>query len=334
MAQMNLKKSIAVAAVLLSLPILNCEDGEEGNEKPSREDGATLVYSPPGGASAQNPAFSPDGEYILFTLFHDGYRKGPAGLYLYSNTHRSAAPLLDDEDFNAINRSGICWTADSDRVVFSSNFTPGYGIWTIRRNGKELEHVITHAEKTISFVKPGFSPTGGSVVFEYYSGEGKYATRVICRASITGEGFDIVSKNAVGQWQDSSPNWSPKGNLVVFQRREYGEDEADWDIYTMDFYGSHLTALTNNEREDIDASWSPDGSRIVYASDDGNPPAKGIFIVSATGGTPVRITNDPDYDDRSPSWSPDGKWIVFESRPAEQADAPASLWRIAAPEAN
>lgn len=334
MLREDLVRSIMLVAVLLSAPILNCGDDEGDNENPSRQDGATMIYSPPGGASAHNPAPSPNGEYILFTLFHDGYQKGPAGLYLYSNTHRSATPLLDDKGFNAINRSGICWTPDSDKVVFSSNFIPGYGIWTIRRNGKELKHVISHAEKTISFVKPGLSPTGGAVVFEYYYGEGKYATRVICRSSITGEGFDFISKNTVGQWQDSSPNWSPKGDLVVFQRREYGEDEADWDIYTMDFYGSHLTALTNNEGEDEDASWSPDGSRIVYASDEGNPPVMSIFIVSAAGGTPVRITNDPDYDDHSPSWSPDGKWIVFESRPAGYTNAPASLWRIAVPEAD
>ena len=293
-----------------------------------------MVYSPPDGASAQNPAISPDGEYILFTLFHHGYQKGPAGLYLYSNTYRSATALLDDEDFNAINRSGICWTADSDKVVFSSNFTPGYGIWTIRRNGKELEHVITHAEKTVSFVSPGFSPMGQSVVFEYYSGEGKYANRVVCRVSVTGEGFDIISKNTIGQWQDASPNWSPTGNLIVFQRREYGEDEADWDIYTMDLFGSDVKALTDNEGQDIDGSWSPDGSRIVYASGEGGLTVKRIFTISAGGGTPVRITNDPDYDDRSPSWSPDGKWIVFESRPTNQENTPASLWRIAAPEAD
>jgi TolB protein len=331
MAQMNLKKSIAVVAVILSLPILNCEDGEDGNEKPSRVDGATLVYSPPGGASAQNPAFSPAGEHILFTLFHNGYEKGPAGLYLYSNTHRSANPLLDDNESDAINKAGRCWTADSDRITFSSNFTPGYGIWTVRRNGKELKHVITHAEKSVSFVEPCFSPVGPLITFEYAYGEGPYAIHLICRVSESGEGYSVLSR---GNGQDSKPEFNPSGKRIVYQHRQHGEETNNWDLYTMDYYGGDINKVTSWEGPDIDASWSPAGSHIAYASHTGELPTMSIFVIGAGGGTPVQITKDPNYEDGSPSWSPDGKWIVFESRPVNQKDAPASLWRIAAPETN
>ncbi|HYM09739.1 MAG TPA: alpha/beta fold hydrolase, partial [Bryobacterales bacterium] len=61
-------------------------------------------------------------------------------------------------------------------------------------------------------------------------------------------------------------------------------------------------------------SWSPDGSRIAYASQGG------IWIVPAAGGPPRRLTSaapgagDPRRSgDHTPQWSPRGKWILFET---------------------
>src|SRR6266545_4670548 len=49
------------------------DDDDDHDEEPSgrqvsprRADGAELLYVPPAGASAQNPAFSPDGSTLLF----------------------------------------------------------------------------------------------------------------------------------------------------------------------------------------------------------------------------------------------------------------------------
>jgi Tol biopolymer transport system component/predicted Ser/Thr protein kinase len=55
-------------------------------------------------------------------------------------------------------------------------------------------------------------------------------------------------------------------------------------------------------------SFSPDGSFIAYAHN-----AKGsmdIFVMPATGGNPVAITQTP-FDETLPRWSPDGQYIAF-----------------------
>lgn len=61
---------------------------------------------------------------------------------------------------------------------------------------------------------------------------------------------------------------------------------------------------------------SPDGSQVLYVVVD--PDLKNsvensdIWMVSASGGTPIKLTNGPKRDD-SPRWSPDGKQVAFIS---------------------
>src|SRR5678815_3646859 len=56
--------------------------------------------------------------------------------------------------------------------------------------------------------------------------------------------------------------------------------------------------------------FSPDGRDVVYSmAENGNTD---IYVVSASGGSPRRLTATPGAD-TSPSYSPDGRRIVFES---------------------
>ena len=93
--------------------------------------------------------------------------------------------------------------------------------------------------------------------------------------------------------------------------------------------GTDFRPVTTNPSSDTDASWSPDGRWIVYSSDYGGLPVPNIFVVSAAGGIPIRVTHDDTHEDVAPSWSPDGKWIAFESHEGPDEDAPSALWRIA-----
>jgi Tol biopolymer transport system component len=57
--------------------------------------------------------------------------------------------------------------------------------------------------------------------------------------------------------------------------------------------------------------WSPDGSRIAFASFRGTN-TRDVFVMDDNGDNPINLTNHPDSDDE-PAWSPDGSMITFVS---------------------
>ena len=90
-----------------------------------------------------------------------------------------------------------------------------------------------------------------------------------------------------------------QGNKIAFvsERDGFGNSE----IYVMDPDGSGVTRLTDDSATDSFPAWSPDGTRIAFASNrDGNFE---IYVVNADGSGLTHLTNNPD-EDLEPDWSP------------------------------
>ena len=98
--------------------------------------------------------------------------------------------------------------------------------------------------------------------------------------------------------------------------------DGDWEIHVMDADGSNQTRLTNNvgvvltrglpsgSIQESGPSWSPDGSKILFISDqDGDTE---IYVMDADGSNQAKLT-DNEVADWQPSWSPDGSSIAFNS---------------------
>ncbi|MFJ9443356.1 hypothetical protein ACIRRH_16005 [Kitasatospora sp. NPDC101235] len=303
-----------------------------------RADGAQLLYRAGGGHSAQNPAFAPDGRSVLLTEFSEGYNKGPAALGILPLDGGAPRKVLEDPDKAAVNLPGTSWNAAADAFAFATDRESGHDeVWLMGPGGAP-ERVTSHTDDS-GYSEPSFSPDGEWIVFQ----QSREPERAAVQDDTAGQGSlwkvrrsggaPVLLVDGRGTGTDNrQPNWSPKGDRIVFQRRSAGRE--DWSLWTVNADGGGLRRVTEAPGEHTDPSWSPDGRFLVFSSNLGDLPKAQVFVVPADGGTPgappVRVTRDDTAYDGAPSWSPDGQWIAFESAPGGEAN-PAALWRIPVP---
>ena len=91
------------------------------------------------------------------------------------------------------------------------------------------------------------------------------------------------------------------------------------DVYVMDADGENRENLTNHPAYDGEPDWSPDRTKIAFASNrDGG--RSQIYVMDADGKNPIRLTDGP-LTKWDPDWSPDGGRIAFTVQPARISES-------------
>ncbi len=102
----------------------------------------------------------------------------------------------------------------------------------------------------------------------------------------------------------TSPTLSRDGKLLAYASDRSAN--ANLDIYVQQLSGGRPLRLTDNDSDDNDPQFSPDGSHVAfYSARDGG----GIYIVPAFGGEARLIARNAI----GPRYSPDGKTIAYNS---------------------
>ena len=122
------------------------------------------------------------------------------------------------------------------------------------------------------------------------------------------------------------PQVSPDGKRILFTRKD-NENKKDL-LWTMAIDGSEETQVTNNTEYDVgEARWSPDGKKIVYASNEGVDSSGkknfDIWMMDVDGTNKTQLTTNGSHDDW-PCWDREGKYIYFRSN----RGGTWNLWRF------
>jgi dipeptidyl aminopeptidase/acylaminoacyl peptidase len=112
------------------------------------------------------------------------------------------------------------------------------------------------------------------------------------------------------EWAED-PQISPDGSQIVYRRRGMDKmtDRRTSRLWLMGVEGSGHLKLTGRQENESSARWSPDGSRIAFASSAGDNGSE-VYVYWVESGNMARITQL----ERSPGglrWSPDGTHIAF-----------------------
>jgi hypothetical protein len=97
---------------------------------------------------------------------------------------------------------------------------------------------------------------------------------------------------------------------IAFHGAPSSADYANFEIYTVNVDGTNLRSLTTNSILDGHPAWSPDDSKIAYASF--RSAGKASLIVSTATGSEIANLTPTGWNDNDPDWLPDGR-IVFKT---------------------
>ena len=302
---------------------LTCRDGGAEREVWSvKLDGSSSVNLTNDGFSGANDfsaAWSPDGTQIAWVKGQDIWKMNADGT--------GKTPVVDNPA--ASYAADVTWSPDGTQLAFiSTRDCPSCNrpdIFRVTSDGTGLTQLTETPDvpETITW-----SPDGTKLLFEAFTfgpnsehlDDGLYTINSDGTGQVAFGGAAGVEAS-YPDWQVAGPPYSdppPQPGQIAFAAlRDHRDLSSYWwgyEIYSMDSDGSRQRRLTFNTWEDNDPSWSPNGTRIAFSSNQAGGPNNEyeIHVLNSDGSGEVSLTDVPvDTSDLEPTWSPDGTQIAF-----------------------
>lgn len=245
---------------------------------------------------------SPDGRQIVFAQYEEELLNEEPYSNLWTIS-TSGGPVRRITQGKYFDRSPSL-SSDGKFLYFSSNRLDTFDIWSISFfTGEGLSLRTNSSMMQEDF--PSVSEDGFLLLFTALT-KGTKIKQIWTLGLKNNELFQLRE----GAW----PKYFNNDSSIIFSgiQRTTGE----WKIWTMNKDGSSpMQISTTNGSNDIHASVSPDGTKIVFASDRGVSNGMknyDIWLCNIDGSNLIQLTTNGSRDDM-PIFSPDGRYVFFRS---------------------
>ncbi|GII24475.1 amidohydrolase family protein [Planosporangium mesophilum] len=254
----------------------------------------TTAVTVPAGQVIHNPAWTPDGRDLVYSLLLNGR----------SELWRGGAPLVTGEEvfpFRVSWRSGseFVYTADGRirrRTLDGAGrpheigFIAPIAVTTPRYRKRRRDFDSTTPKPVVGIGSPVLSPDGEHVAFRALNDI--YTMRI-------GQPPRPLTRD---HWWKSDPAWSPDGRYL-----SYSSDRAGTlDIWIRDLRTGTDRQLTNlPDAAAVSGTWSHDGSHLAFLDQTG-----ALYTVEVASGTVQRVF-PATFEPGRPTWSADGNVIAL-----------------------
>jgi TolB protein len=212
------------------------------------------------------PAYSPSGGQIAYT----SYMRNNPDLYVGAAGGGRPKKLSAHPGMN----TGAAWSPDGSKLAITLSKGGNPDIYVINASNGSIIKQITN-DKSID-TSPAWSPDGSQLAFVSDRNGGPQ----IFVVSSSGGTARQVSFN--GSY-NTTPTWSPRTGkqILAYTTRDGGR----YDIVTLDLATKQMVRITQNEGNNEEPSFSPNGRAIAFAR-----AGQGVFIANADGtGKAVKV---------------------------------------------
>lgn len=187
------------------------------------------------------------------------------------------------------------FTADDSHIFFTTyHGDPELGmvpeVWRVPVPAGEPSLLLENASAASS------SPDGRHLVYAAVDADG---TSIRVRHE-DGTELEIAAR---GFW----PRWSPDGRWIAYTTSD--PEGGDGTIHVVRPDGSGERQLTTIAAQVYGLSWTPDGARVLFSSQEGGPTT--LWSIDVESGERLSVTRGPG-DCTCPTMAPDGRRLVFD----------------------
>ena len=223
------------------------------------------------------------------------------------------------------------WSANSVYLTFDRQVGGKGEIFTMFPEGSLQTNVSNSA--TADDRQPTFSPDGTQIVFASDRVAGGYRLyRMPSAGSATPTAITTTGALPLGS-NDDAPEWSWANDRIVFQRGVPADGAGNTAIFSVKADGTDLQRLTTTTSPGgaynklVRPKWSPDGSKIVFASEAGGCGSQ-LFVMNANGSSPAPVNKVGACAVADPAWSPSGTLILFRATAVPEPQGGTGLFAI------